>query len=155
MKRRVYVAEDAKVALVAAAQAEQQVERGGVLIGLAVGRAPWITQAIEIPGDAGPAHYVLPAGKTRAAVLAARNDDSRLGYLGEWHSHIGSDGPSSIDHATMRAVSWYLERRGRVRGPVLVLVRRTATGYQLDAHVMSLLVLRQAELVLTGPPPPA
>ena len=42
-------------------------ETGGILVGVSVDGRPWVTHACEVRSlDAGPAHYVLPAGATRS-----------------------------------------------------------------------------------------
>src|SRR5207249_7457050 len=75
---------------------------GYLLDGVWSDKKPWITHAIEVSG----AHrrsrrYVLPEGRTHAAVAELRKVDSRIGYLGDWHSHPAPCGPSRIDRETM------------------------------------------------------
>ncbi len=127
-------------------------ETGGILLGVRTTGRPWITQAVEIPTpDRGRSHYRLPAGATTLAVQRARADDSRLGYLGEWHSHPVDVGPSPTDRATMRR----LALRSPRTGIVLIVVRRGATGHRLDVREMTFPFLRCRGAVTTGDLPPA
>ena len=81
-------------------------ETGGILLGVRTNGRPWITGAVEIASrDRGRSHYRLPAGATTPVVTRARQQDPRLGYLGEWHSHPADIGPSPTDRATMRRLA--------------------------------------------------
>src|SRR3989442_1604254 len=63
-------------------------ETGGILLGVWTEGRPWVTHACELRSpDAGPAHYVLPAGATCNLVEQMQRIDSRVGYLGDWHTH--------------------------------------------------------------------
>lgn len=126
-------------------------ETGGILLGVRTAGRPWITLAIEIPTpDRGRSHYRLPAGTTTAAVRSARNEEPRLGYLGEWHSHPADVGPSPTDRATMRR----LALRSPRTGIVLIVVRHGIDGHRLDVREMTLPFLRSRRPVTTGDLPP-
>ncbi len=126
-------------------------ETGGILLGVRTAGRPWITLAIEIPTpDRGRSHYRLPAGTTTAAVRSARNEDPRLGYLGEWHSHPADVGPSPTDRATMRR----LALRSPRTGIVLIVIRHSIDGHRLDVREMTLPFLRSRRSVTTGDLPP-
>lgn len=131
-----------------AAAASHPIETGGVLVGVYVDGLPWVTQAIQIPStERGHSNYLIPGGATRPAVLAARQDDARLGYLGDWHTHPADVGPSPKDLASLALVSY---RRPRRPNPTMVVVRRHEDGYTLDARRMVGLQARICAVRLTG-----
>jgi proteasome lid subunit RPN8/RPN11 len=148
---KVLIAERAAADLRCRARKAHPNETGGILLGVRTAGRPWIMQAIEIPTpDRGRSHYRLPAGTTTAAVRSARNEDPRLGYLGEWHSHPADVGPSPTDRATMRR----LALRSPRTGIVLIVVRHGIDGHRLDVHEMTLPFLRSRGSVTTGDLPP-
>lgn len=109
------------------------IETGGVLLGCHVDGRPVVSEVVEIADDdATENRYRVPEGVVQAAVTAARKDDARLGYLGEWHSHPSGEGPSPLDVAAMLA----LETDNDTTEPILVLVHPDANGRgHLDAFV--------------------
>lgn len=122
-------------------------ETGGILLGVRTNGRPWITVAVEIASpDRGHSHYRLPAGATSPAVARARQQDPRLGYLGEWHSHPADVGPSPTDRATMRR----LALRCLGTGLILIVVRRGHQGHWLDIRETAFPFLRRHDAVLTG-----
>jgi integrative and conjugative element protein (TIGR02256 family) len=122
-------------------------EAGGILVGVYSESTPWVTHALQIPSlDVGPAHYVVPAGITRRLVKCARQIDSRIGYLGEWHVHPDDVGPSLTDLRTMRKVG----RAQEEPRPLLIVVRRTSDDHVLDARQLVWGQLRKLEIVLCG-----
>lgn len=126
-------------------------ETGGILLGVRTNGRPWITHAVEIASqDRGRSHYRLPAGATSPAVDRARQQDPRLGYLGEWHSHPTDVGPSPTDRATMRR----LALRCLGTGLILIVVRRGQQGHWLDLRETAFPFLRKQDAVLTGDLPP-
>ncbi len=147
MTGHVLLAEAARQFIRARAQAAHPNETGGILLGVRSGRRPWVTRAVELPDpSAGPSHYTVPAGRTRAAVRAARLDDARLGYLGEWHVHPADQGASPVDRRS--AVS--ILRRLRLTSTTLIVARRAGSSYVLDTHEVRATSLRTVTLVLTG-----
>lgn len=109
------------------------IETGGILLGCHVDGRPVISEIIEIADDdATEDRYRVPEGAVRTAVTAARQNDSRLGYLGEWHTHPSGEGPSPLDVAAMLAV----EADEDTTEPILVLVHPIGNGRgRLDAFV--------------------
>jgi hypothetical protein len=91
----------------------------------------------------------LPEGATTPLVDAARERDSRIGYLGEWHSHPHGHGPSFDDRAMMRALAWYLP----FPQPILLIVGREKGRDVLRGYASRVLFLVHAEMVTTGPLP--
>ena len=149
------LSESAQVAMVDAANRAYPQETGGILIGAQLDGQPWATRAVEFTTpDRGRHHYKLPAGATQPAVRAARREDWRLGYLGDWHTHPADIGPSFTDLTTLARFS---VRHPRSPNPTLVVVRRTATGHFLDARRIVALTPRLCEVRLAGdlPAPPA
>lgn len=154
MSRRqhaVLLTEAAQQAVFDAAAAAHPQETGGILVGVLANSNPWITHAIELPStQRGPTHYTVPRGTTHA-VTTAREQDPRVGYLGEWHTHPADVGPSSTDRATMRNLAWF----GTTISPVLVVIRRRPDDSRhLDVHQIALGRLRPRALILTGDLPP-
>jgi proteasome lid subunit RPN8/RPN11 len=127
-------------------------ETGGILIGVYLDGHPWVTAAIEIESkDRGRHHYKIPFGKTQPAVHATRQNDPRLGYLGDWHSHPRDVGPSTTDLATLGLISL---KHPRSHNPTLIVVRHTTDGYTLDARRITTVAPRPCTIRLTGNVPP-
>jgi proteasome lid subunit RPN8/RPN11 len=146
--RRVLVTETALVALADAANRSYPFETGGILVGVTEAGCPWITEVIEVHStDRGTRHYRLPAGATQPAVRAARRRDSRLGYLGDWHSHPGDAGASGIDLATLAVMT---ARRRNPPGPTLLVVRRTPSGAVVEATQFVRASPKTCQVVPTG-----
>lgn len=146
------VSESAKAQMASAAARAHPNETGGVLVGVYLDGQPWVTAAIEIAStDRGRHHFKIPYGKTQPAVHAARQDDDRLGYLGDWHSHPHDVGPSTTDLATLGLISL---KHPRSPNPTLVVIRHTNTGYALDARRIMTIAPRPCEVRLTGNLPP-
>lgn len=123
-------------------------ETGGILIGVHLGEHPWVTVIVEIPtNERDRSHYRIPAGTTQAAVLRARAADSRLGYLGDWHSHPHDVGPSLTDLASLARISL---KYPRLPNPTQIVVRRTDHEYTFDARRIVLLTPRICTIGLTG-----
>ena len=149
--KQVLVAESASTALRRMAKRAHPKETGGILLGVRNGDRPWVTLAVEIPSpDRGRSHYRMPAGATTPAVVRAREDEPRLGYLGEWHSHPSDVGPSPTDRATMRRLALRHPRTGLL----LIVVRRGIDGPWLDLRELTFPFLHRREQVPTGDLPP-
>jgi hypothetical protein len=135
--------------LAEAATHAHPLETGGILLGVKVGRAYWVTSAIEVTaGTRGPSSFWLPRGVTRSVIDAARSSDERIGYVGEWHVHPLNQGPSGRDAASLKRLA-VLTRRG----VVLLLVVRVGDHYLLRATKWSPVGSRDLALVRTGPLP--
>ena len=149
---RAWICESAEESLIAAAFAAHPMEAGGILVGVHVGTRPWITHAVEVesPGG-GPFRYELPAGARHTVVARMRRQDSRLGYVGEWHSHPADSGPSRKDIESLERIA--ADRTSGCPRPLLVVVRRARDRYRLDAGQL-VRRLRAVRLVACGPLPP-
>ena len=131
-----------------AAAKTHPVETGGILIGVHVDGHPWVITAVEIAtADRGRSHFRIPGGADHAAVLTARSIDDRLGYLGDWHSHPHDIGHSPTDLASLALISI---KKPRDPNPTQIVLRRTESGYTLDARRIVTLVPRACTVTLTG-----
>jgi proteasome lid subunit RPN8/RPN11 len=152
---RAWITEAAAAEPLEAAEKAHPRETGGVLVGvLADGRRPWITNAVELPSSKSTGtFYEVPAGSRQKAVEQLRRRDSRLGYLGEWHVHPADVPPSSTDVSTLSCLA--ADPNAGCERPVMLIARRTAKGYTLDARQFSRHALRSLEMLASGPIPPA
>jgi proteasome lid subunit RPN8/RPN11 len=143
------LSESAHASMIAAATKAHPNETGGILIGVHTNDGhPWVTRSIEIAtDDRGHHHYKIPSGATQPSVHAARRTDSRLGYLGDWHSHPADVGPSGTDLATL---ALYSIKHPRTPNPTLIVVRNTTDGRALDVRRIVTVAPRPCELHLTG-----
>ena len=125
-------------------------ETGGVLIGVLAWGRPWVTHAKEIsPLRSSNTYFELPSGARNRAVVQLRKKDSRLGYLGDWHSHPCDVDPSGVDRATMAR----LALDGDCRYPLLFIVRRTRDKYEIDPRQWTGASLRRLRIIEAGPLP--
>lgn len=142
------VSESAQFAMSAAALRAHPCETGGLLVGVYLDGQPWVTSAIEIPtAESGRNHFRIPSGATQPVVRAARRVDERVGYLGDWHSHPRDLGPSPTDMATLALIS---VRNRRAPNPTLIVMRRVASGYSLDARRIHAAVARACVVRMVG-----
>lgn len=150
---RVWVSEAAREDMIRAAAAAHPSETGGVLVGVVLGRGrgagrPWVTHAVEVRSKkSGPGHYELPARARERVVTRLRKNDPRLGYLGDWHSHPANLDPSRTDADSMASASV----TGDCRRPLLLVLRRAADGYQIDARQWTGAALRRLQIRCSGP----
>lgn len=148
----VMVTDEARAAMVAAADAAVPNETGGLLIGVFDGHGePCVIDAVELPTDEPtPTGYVVPAGATTPVLEQARLRDDRLGYLGEWHSHPSDQPASPKDVQTMLDLAHAAE----TRSPVLIVLRPDSTGtFHIDASVVVAGDLCPTRHVAVGPLP--
>ena len=154
LKGRVWLTEAAAEAIVELARRAHPRETGGVLVGVLCRDQPWITAAVEIPTErSNSSYYELPKGARLRAVAHLRRSDSRIGYLGEWHSHPDDVGPSGVDtEATARVA-----RDPAAAGPrpVLIVARRVGPDYELDARQVRGPRVRPVRLIAAGKLPAA
>jgi proteasome lid subunit RPN8/RPN11 len=149
---RAWLTETARDLIVDAATAAQPKETGGVLLGVLTHGRPWITTAVEVPHAAATGvYYELAGGAAPAIVDVMTLLDSRLGYLGEWHSHPADVGPSELDTRSMRAIA--ADSTAGCERPVLIIARRRDALYQLDARQLQRRRLRTLRLIDAGPLP--
>lgn len=129
-------------------------EVGGILVGVTALGRPWITHAVSVPSSRqSRCRYLLPTGARLLAVDEIRRTDSRIGYLGDWHSHTSDVGPSSLD---LRCLGRLAEDpEAGCPGPLLIVVRRREAGYSLDARVWTPRGARPIRLVDAGSLGPA
>jgi proteasome lid subunit RPN8/RPN11 len=150
---RVWVSDAAREEMIEAAAATHPSETGGVLAGVVLGRGlgagrPWVTHAVEVRSrKSGPGHYELPAGARERVVTRLRRRDPRLGYLGDWHSHPADLDPSRTDADSMASASV----TGDCRRPLLLVVRRSPDGYEIDARQWTGAALRRLQVRGSGP----
>ena len=117
----------------AAAQAVPR-ETGGVLLGCTIDERTVVTDAVIVSDEQATAtSFKVPANATAEIVAAAREHDSRIGYVGEWHSHTQAGGPSALDVATMIEIASDTPERA----PVLMLVTVTPESTSLAGYVAS------------------
>jgi proteasome lid subunit RPN8/RPN11 len=149
-RRVVLLAESADGLMREAAVRAHPRETGGILVGVwAEGGRPWVTHACEVEShEAGLAHYVLPAGTTRGLIEQLRRADSRLGYLGDWHTHPMDAPASGVDHQTVQRLAGTVDSNGREI--VLLVARRRSRDYVIDAHLAYRRGVRPAPIVRTG-----
>lgn len=150
---RVWISEQAREAMVAAAARAHPCETGGVLVGVRAGGLgagrPWVTHAVEVlaPKKSGPAHYELPAGARERVVKRLRKQDARLGYLGDWHSHPIDLDPSRTDATSIASIS----ATGDCARPLLFVLRRGKDGYEVDGRQWTGASLRRLRVLEAGP----
>lgn len=146
---RAWLTESARDVIIAAAAAAHPNETGGVLLGVLTNGRQWITAAAEVPhpGATGT-YYELEGGAAPAIVDAMTLLDSRLGYLGVWHSHPADVGPSSLDAQSMREIA--ADPTAGCERPVLIIARRRGFTYELDGRQLRRR-LRALHLIDAGP----
>lgn len=80
-------------------------EAGGILLGYRDGQRTVVTHALPVrQAHSSFDRYIrddLLANAALQSFLEARSPDDPVGYVGEWHSHPSSVGPSSIDRAAI------------------------------------------------------
>jgi hypothetical protein len=148
-ERVVFLAESAETVMSEAARRAHPCETGGILVGVWVDGSPWVVFACEVPSRAsGPSHYVLPAGLTRSLVTEIQGGDSRVGYLGDWHTHPADVPASDLDGKTARKV---VQDADSDSGDVVLLVaRRRGRQYVLDAHLANHRDVCPVPIIRTG-----
>ncbi len=128
-------------------------ETGGILVGVRIGRHPWINHAVEIHDLKATTHrYSIPKGSRPFAVNHLRGADARIGYLGEWHAHPADRGPSSHDAGSIAEITQGIKAASR--SAILIVVRRRRTGYGLDISEWRGTKFRPITLLLAGNLPP-
>jgi len=145
---RAWISEGAIESLLDSAQIAHPKETGGILIGVLAGKRPWITHAVEIrPEHSNFSSYRLPSGSRHKVVTKLRLIDSRLGYLGDWHSHPLDLDASNVDERTIAS----LIISGDCQRPLLFIIRYTKNGYIIDASQWYTKNLRQLRIITAGP----
>jgi integrative and conjugative element protein (TIGR02256 family) len=145
---RVWISEAVAGHLEAAAATTHPFEAGGILAGVLASGRPWVTHVVEVASAAGPrpSYYEFPPATRAKVIQLLRKSDSRVGYLGEWHSHPTDAGPSSTDIESVRRIG----RASDCSRPLLVIVRKAADLYWLDARQWTGRALRPLRVVVAG-----
>lgn len=143
----------ARTSMVSAAVEVRPNETGGILIGAHDNAgACCVVHAIEFrPEQPSAQRYYVPEGVTQPAVDKARVEDTRLEYVGEWHSHPTDQPASPTDTATM------LDLTGRpdVGRPMLIVLRPTTPEhFGFDAYVIVADSLELVDILDVGDLPP-
>lgn len=148
---RAWLAEEAASTITRAAAAAHPHETGGVLVGVHThGSRPWVTHAVELrSAKATGTSYQVPAGARRKAVTRLCRRDPRLGYLGEWHVHPDDVAASPVDTETIARLA--SDPDAGCDRPLLLVARRTPTGYVLDAGQLSRRTFRELKVIASGP----
>lgn len=150
---RLWLSDTAREDMTRASAAAHPSETGGALVGVVLGRGrgagrPWVTHAVEVRSKkSGLGHYQLPTGARERVVTRLRKKDPRLGYLGDWHSHPVDLDPSRTDADSMASVAV----TGDCRRPLLLVLRRAADGYRIDARQWTGAGLRRLQVRGSGP----
>ena len=102
---RILLAEPALLAATAAANSSRR-ETGGVLLGFRAGNDVCVTDLVEVRAAAATAtRYASTEADRNAAIASFQNtqpSESPIGYVGTWHSHLGTSKASPIDRRTLR-----------------------------------------------------
>lgn len=108
MKAAVYLTDQARDSLRAAARASGKLEHGGILVGYRYGPELHVYDALTVPDKTSNGHTYLrryvPAEQVLQEYLKS-SSGSLLGYVGEWHTHPRMVPPSGTDLRSMREIS--------------------------------------------------
>jgi integrative and conjugative element protein (TIGR02256 family) len=142
----VYVAESVLESVSGAARDSHPFETGGVLLGVRAGGRAWVTAAVEIPAAArSHTSYRIPAGSTQSVVRAMRRSESRVGYLGDWHSHPMDSPASRVDRITLVGTAI-----ATLSTSILMVVRKSFDSYEIDLLQAHGLAISTCRISLTG-----
>jgi hypothetical protein len=145
----VWISEYAIAIIKEAASGAHPKETGGILLGVYVNDRPWVTNSVQIEAaETSHNFYRLPSGARPRVVDELRKIDSRLGYLGEWHSHPAHVGPSLKDKLSMASIG--LQSRPACPNPLLIVAMRDETGYSLDIREWCGWRLTPLQAILAG-----
>ena len=141
------LSESARQVAIEAAEAAHPLETGGVLVGTEIDRRITVSGVVEVADpDAQPNRYHMGEGAVAEALALAKEADSRVGYLGEWHSHPEARGPSPLDVATMLSIA----ADSDCTNPVLLLVLPSDNDPRVAAFVTTTAGLKPAVLEPCG-----
>jgi proteasome lid subunit RPN8/RPN11 len=153
VKRRAWITEAARRALIEAAERSSPYESSGILIGVLRDGDAWIVMAVEVEDPSrGRSRFVIPEGVTPAVVEIARQIDIRFGYVGDWHSHPVDLPASPTDKGTLAKSA--RRRRTDTQPVVLIVVRAARDGWSVEALCDAGAGPEAIELGLTGALPP-
>lgn len=125
-------------------------ETGGILMGVYVDGIPWVTHLYHFESPISSKVYYQISANIRPKIIEhVKMQDSRIGYLGEWHSHPKNIGPSPLDLLTIIKIA--NDKRAKCKRPLLFVIRRTEQDYILDARRLSSIILKKVDITLAGP----
>lgn len=126
------LSESARQEAIEAADAAHPLETGGILVGTEIDRRLTVSGVVEVTDpDAQLNSYHMGEGAVAEALSLVKEADSRVGYLGEWHSHPDGSGPSTLDVATMLSIA----AGSDCANPVLLLVHPPDHEPRVAAYV--------------------
>ncbi len=130
---RLLIARTALAQATAAIKAAGRTETGGVLIGFRAASDVYVTDALVVPADTATGTRYVSTEASRGAALARfreRHPDDRLGYVGTWHSHLGTSRASPTDKRTLRS-----EAADAPDLVAMLIVMDTPCGWRTDAFI--------------------
>ncbi len=145
----VWISEKAIALINEAARGAHPKETGGIILGVYVKDRPWVTHSVEIQSaEPSPNFYRLPSNVRPRVVDQIRRIDSRLGYLGEWHSHPANVGPSLKDKLSITRIA--LNSKAGCPHPLLIVAKQNSSGYEIDITEWGRWRLRPLQVILAG-----
>lgn len=130
---RLLIARSALAQATAAATTAGRTETGGVLIGFRAGSDVYVTNALVVPADTATGTRYVSTEASRDAALARfreKHPDDRIGYVGTWHSHLGTSKSSPTDKRTLRS-----EAADAPDLVAMLIVLKTRRGWRTDAYI--------------------
>jgi len=125
-------------------------ETGGILMGVYVKDIPWVTHVVRIDSPfSSKLYYRIPSNVRPKFIQQVKYRDSRIGYLGEWHSHPRNIGPSPLDLLTIIKIA--NDKRANCKRPLLFVIRRAKQDYILDARRLASIILKKVDITYAGP----
>lgn len=125
-------------------------ETGGILMGVYVKDIPWVTHVVHIDSPiSSRSYYQIPSNVRPQIIKQVKYKDSRIGYLGEWHSHPRNIGPSPLDIITIIKIA--NDKRANCKRPLLFVNRRIGQNYKLDARQLDCIFLKKVSITYAGP----
>lgn len=132
-KPRLLIARTALARATAAATTAGPAETGGVLIGFRAASDVYVTNALVVPSDTATGTRYVSREASRDAALSRfreKHPDDRLGYVGTWHSHLGTSKASPTDKRTLRS-----EAADAPDLVAMLIVMKTRRGWRTDAYI--------------------
>jgi proteasome lid subunit RPN8/RPN11 len=117
-----------------------------VIVGVMAQDQPWILAGVAVPNASSQLNaYVLPKNARPQSVALYRRIEPRAGYLGDWHSHPGNVGPSSLDIQSLKLLS-----RANVV-PLLILAILVDQEFAVMGYRLKSGQLEAVSLEMSGP----
>jgi hypothetical protein len=130
---RLLIARTALARATAAATTADRTETGGVLVGFRAASDVYVTDALVVGTDTATGTRYVSTEASRNAALARfreKHPDNRIGYVGTWHSHLGTSKASPTDKRTLRS-----EAADAPDLVAMLIVMKTQRGWQTDAYI--------------------